>query len=124
MEQNERNIPFTLKSHNWEMLLRLESVSARKKYYAHLRRSEIFKLSNKRKKEENAIERKQALAARKETNSHIEYGLGHNAIFHKIYDSTIRLWHHHKLIQAMKFEPKYVQEVLTFPFHPRSFFTE
>lgn len=108
MRQDGKKVPSRLSATEWERLLDLPSVSARRKYYTFLFNCEMHNLNQKRKKQEKAKEREERLAANKELEAqqHIVYGLGRNSIFLKIYETTMNLWHNNKLVQAMQFAPK------------------
>lgn len=108
MRQDGKKVPSKISESEWERLLELPSISARRKYYAFLFKHEMHNLNLKKKKEIKAIEREERLKALRELESqnHIVYGLGRNSIFLKIYETTMNLWHNNKLVQAMQFEPK------------------
>lgn len=108
MRQEGKSVPSKLRDSEWESLLELPSISARKRYYTFLFKCEMTKINLKKKKEERAVLREERLATNRElaANQHIVYGLGHNSFFLKIYDTTMNLWHNNKLVQAMQFSPK------------------
>lgn len=108
MKQEGKLVPSQLKENEWSHLLELPSLSARRKYYTFLFKCEMTNLNLKAKKEIKAREREERLAKNRELaeQQHIVYGLGHNSMFLKIYETTMNLWHNNKLVQAMQFEPK------------------
>lgn len=60
------------------------------------------KIKKERKQEEIAKRREELMKATAE-NDHIVYGLFHNTMFLRIYDSTVDHFHNNRLIQAMQF---------------------
>jgi ribonuclease P protein 1 len=108
LRQDGQKVPSKLSESEWERLLGLASVSARRKYYSFIFRNEMHDLNLKKKKAFKAVEREERLAARREAEAenHIIYGLGRNSIFLKIYETTMNLWNNNKLVQAMQFSPK------------------
>lgn len=113
LEQDGRKAPSlaSLKPDHWEEILELKSKSARRKYYQFLWQNEVRALAEKNKKEERKIENAERLRLERERsadNEHINYGLLHNTIFLRIYESTMNKFHNHKLIRAMMFDQKLV----------------
>ncbi|XP_055533490.1 mitochondrial ribonuclease P protein 1 homolog [Wyeomyia smithii] len=108
MRQEGRKVPTPcqIKEAHWEHLLQLNSRNQRRQYYLFLWNIEMAKENQQLRKER----KKQAVAKRKEeldlanaNNNHIIYGLFHNTMFLRIYDSTMDHFHNNKLIQAMQF---------------------
>ncbi|XP_052895057.1 mitochondrial ribonuclease P protein 1 homolog [Anopheles moucheti] len=108
MRQEGRKVPSvsTIKPDQWEHLLSLSSRNQRRHYYLYLWNTEMVRLGEKikkeRKQEEIAKRREELLKANAE-NDHIVYGLFHNSIFLRIYDSTMDHFHNNRLVQAMQF---------------------
>lgn len=110
MRQEGRRVPSTLSKSELERLLDLPSMSARRKYLSFLFGCEMTKVNQQQKKEERMVAREERLALQREENKDKDmvYGLGHNSIFLKIYETTINLWHNNKLTRAMQFSQKLV----------------
>lgn len=111
--QEGRRVPAleSIADENWAHILTLPSKSARYKYYGYLWQVEAKKQAKERKKEERTVhvqERKEEMRKEREENQHIIYGLGHTALFLRIYDSTINNFQNNRLIRAMQFSPKIV----------------
>lgn len=108
MRQEGRKVPTPakIKESNWEHLLQLESRNQRRHYYLYLWNIEMAKESQRAKKEQRKLEvakRKEELELANAGNDHIIYGLFHNTMFLRIYDSTMDHFHNNKLVQAMRF---------------------
>lgn len=108
MRQEGRKVPTPskIKEDNWQHLLGLKSRNQRRQYYLYLWNTEMAKESYQAKKEQKKQEiakRKEELTKANEENDHIVYGLFHNTMFLRVYDSTMDHWHNNKLIQAMLF---------------------
>lgn len=113
LEQDGQKAPSlaTIKPDQWEEILELKSKSARRRYYQFLWQNEMKSISEKRKKEEKKIENAERLRLEreaKESNEHINYGLLHNTMFLRIYESTMNKFHNNKLIRAMQFDQKLI----------------
>lgn len=108
MKQEGKLVPSQLKEIEWNHLMDLPSLSARRKYYTYLFKIEMTNLNQKARKEVRAKEREVRLATNRElaAQQHIVYGLGNNSIFLKIYETTMNLWNNNRLVQAMQFDPK------------------
>uniref|UniRef100_A0A182LVK1 RNA (guanine-9-)-methyltransferase domain-containing protein 1 n=1 Tax=Anopheles culicifacies TaxID=139723 RepID=A0A182LVK1_9DIPT len=108
MRQEGRKVPSvsSIKPDQWEHLLSLTSRNQRRHYYLYLWNVEMVRLGQKikkeRKQEEVAKRREELLKANAE-NDHIVYGLFHNTMFLRIYDSTMDHFHNNRLVQAMQF---------------------
>lgn len=108
MRQEGRKVPTPakIKEANWQHLLKLRSRNQRRQYYLYLWNIEMAKESKRIKKEQKQIEvakRKEDLIQANAENEHLIYGLFHNTMFLRIYDSTMDHWHNNKLVQAMQF---------------------
>ncbi|EDW85720.1 uncharacterized protein Dwil_GK23002 [Drosophila willistoni] len=111
--QEGRRVPAVdfFKDHHWQYILTLPTKSSRIKYYAYLWQIEMKRESEKRKKEQRAVDTERRLVeVRKERaeNNHIIYGLAHTSMFLRIYDTTINHWQNNRLTRAMQFAPKMV----------------
>uniref|UniRef100_A0A182WJR9 RNA (guanine-9-)-methyltransferase domain-containing protein 1 n=1 Tax=Anopheles minimus TaxID=112268 RepID=A0A182WJR9_9DIPT len=108
MRQEGRKVPSvsTIKPDQWDHLLSLSSRNQRRHYYLYLWNVEMVRLGQKikkeRKQEEIAKRREELLKANAE-NDHIVYGLFHNTMFLRIYDSTMDHFHNNRLVQAMQY---------------------
>uniref|UniRef100_A0A336M4X2 RNA (guanine-9-)-methyltransferase domain-containing protein 1 n=1 Tax=Culicoides sonorensis TaxID=179676 RepID=A0A336M4X2_CULSO len=101
--------PANVKPSQWEEILSLTSRSARWRYYAFLWQIEKRLENRIIKKEKKKLEVQERLEQLKESHDgHIMYGLFHNTMFLRIYDTTIDRWNNNKLINAMQFGPKLV----------------
>ncbi|XP_058119890.1 mitochondrial ribonuclease P protein 1 homolog [Anopheles ziemanni] len=108
MRQEGRKVPSlsTIKPDQWEHLLTLGSRNQRRHYYMYLWNIEVVRQSQKIKKErkqEEIAKRREELMKATAENDHIVYGLFHNTMFLRIYDSTVDHFHNNRLIQAMQF---------------------
>lgn len=91
--------PSKIKESHWEHLLQLESRNQRRHYYLYLWNIEMAKENTQVKKEKKRLEvakRKEELALEKAANDHITYGLFHNTMFLRIYDTAIDHFHNNK----------------------------
>lgn len=101
MRQEGRKVPTPakIKESNWEHLLGLESRNQRRHYYLYLWNIEMAKESQRAKKEQRKLEvakRREELDLANADNDHIIYGLFHNTMFLRIYDSTMDHFHNNK----------------------------
>uniref|UniRef100_A0AAG5DF53 RNA (guanine-9-)-methyltransferase domain-containing protein 1 n=1 Tax=Anopheles atroparvus TaxID=41427 RepID=A0AAG5DF53_ANOAO len=108
MRQEGRKVPSlpTIKPEQWEHLLTLSSRNKRRHYYLYLWNIEMVRQSQKVKKErkqEEIAKRREELMKATAENDHIVYGLFHNTMFLRIYDSTVDHFHNNRLVQAMQF---------------------
>lgn len=108
MRQEGRKVPTPakIKEDHWQHLLELKSRNQRRQYYLYLWNIEMVKESQVVKKEQKKLEvakRKEELDLANAENDHLIYGLFHNTMFLRIYDSTMDHWHNNKLTQAMQF---------------------
>lgn len=108
MRQEGRKVPTPakIKEENWNHLLQLRSRNQRRQYYLYLWNTEMVKESQRIKKEQRRVEiakRKEELTQENAENDHLIYGLFHNTMFLRVYESTMDHWHNNKLIQAMQF---------------------
>ncbi|XP_308574.5 mitochondrial ribonuclease P protein 1 homolog [Anopheles gambiae] len=108
MRQEGRKVPSvsTIKPDQWEHLLGLSSRNQRRQYYLYLWNIEMVRLGQKLKKErkqEEIAKRREELMKATAANDHIVYGLFHNTMFLRIYDSKMDHFHNNRLVQAMQF---------------------
>uniref|UniRef100_A0A182PP38 RNA (guanine-9-)-methyltransferase domain-containing protein 1 n=1 Tax=Anopheles epiroticus TaxID=199890 RepID=A0A182PP38_9DIPT len=116
MRQEGRKVPSvaTIKPDQWEHLLGLSSRNQRRQYYLYLWNIEMVRLGQKLKKErkqEEIAKRREELVKATAENDHIVYGLFHNTMFLRIYDSKVDHFHNNRygvtprsvLVQAMQF---------------------
>lgn len=110
MRQEGRKVPSKLSQIEWNRILELNSISARRKYLSFLFTCEMKNVNKQKKKEELKVERDERLAERRKRadNDEIVYGLGYNSYFLKIYETTMNLWNNKKLVNAMQFDQKIV----------------
>lgn len=110
MRQEGRKVPSKLSPTEWNRMLDLKSISARRKYLTFLFTCEMKNFNKQKRKDEFKVEREEKLAERRQRaeNNEIVYGLGYNSYFLKIYETTMNLWHNNKLINAMQFDQKLI----------------
>lgn len=104
--------PATVKPKQWEEILAMPSRSARWRYYAFLWQIEKRKESEQIRKEKKRLSLEEKRVQERESNldGHLVYGLHHNTMFLRIYDTTIDRWNNNKLINAMQFGPKLIMD--------------
>uniref|UniRef100_A0A2M4BPJ2 RNA (guanine-9-)-methyltransferase domain-containing protein 1 n=1 Tax=Anopheles marajoara TaxID=58244 RepID=A0A2M4BPJ2_9DIPT len=107
MRQEGRKVPSLsiIKPDQWDHLLSLSSRNQRRQYYLYLWNIEMVRLSQKAKKERKQQEiakRREELVKATAENDHIVYGLFHNTMFLRIYDSKVDHFHNNRLVQAMQ----------------------
>lgn len=109
MRHNAERVPNQIDPSDWLTLLDMRSNSKRKKYLDYLWRNEKTVENDKAKK---ALKKAEWLAEKKEQEENedggMKYGLLHNTMFMRIYDTTINRFYNGKLIQSLMFEPKIV----------------
>lgn len=109
-KQEGERTPSQLTLEHWKELLSLSSITKRKKYLIFLFKIEMTKLNRKQKKEEEKTRRETEREAEKEAVKddseveHIQYGLGKNTIFLKIYETTMDHHRNAKMLQASIFD--------------------
>ncbi|XP_049540797.1 mitochondrial ribonuclease P protein 1 homolog [Anopheles darlingi] len=108
MRQEGRKVPSLsiIKPDQWDHLLSLSSRNQRRHYYLYLWNIEMVRLSQKAKKERKQQEiakRREELEKATAENDHIVYGLFHNTMFLRIYDSKVDHFHNNRLVQAMQY---------------------
>ncbi|KAL7021854.1 hypothetical protein ACKWTF_012061 [Chironomus riparius] len=110
MRQEGRKVPSKLSEPEWDRILELGSVSARRKYLTFLFTCEMKNLNKQKKKEDLKVERDERIYERrkKAESNEIVYGLGYNSYFLKIYETTMNLWNNNKLVNSMLFGQKLV----------------
>lgn len=101
MRQEGRKVPTPakIKEDHWQHLLGLKSRNQRRQYYLYLWNTEMAKESHQMKKEQKKLEvakRKEEQLLANADNDHLIYGLFHNTMFLRIYDSTMDHWHNNK----------------------------
>lgn len=107
LRQSGYRVPDNLKLGQWKELLEMDTRSRRQKYLSYLFGVEKKQENRKRKKDEKKQKREDTKNVVPE-NSHIRYGLGHNTILIRVYDTTVNHFYHSRLIQAMQFDQKLV----------------
>ncbi|XP_029667519.1 mitochondrial ribonuclease P protein 1 homolog [Formica exsecta] len=109
MRHNAEKVPEELSTKDWLILIKMTSKTQRRKYLKFLWLNEKAQVNRKAKKELKKTEAlvKKAQAEQEDTGE-IKYGLLHNTLFLRIYDTTINRYYNNKLLQAMMFEPKIV----------------
>ena len=103
MHISGRPVPDSVSADDWSELLRLGSYSARRKYLGYLFKREKSRQGDVSKRKQRAEERRERMAQPPPQTGHIRYGLGHNSIFHRITDTTIKSWQEQRLLTAMQF---------------------
>ncbi|KAJ9589340.1 hypothetical protein L9F63_017469 [Diploptera punctata] len=107
--QSGVRVPDHIRLEQWKELLELPTRSKRKKYLAYIFGVEKRKESKKLKKEESKKQKEESyICPKKEEDGHIQYGLGNNSMFLRVYDATITKFHNSRLFQAMLFGQKLV----------------
>ncbi|XP_059470220.1 mitochondrial ribonuclease P protein 1 homolog [Neocloeon triangulifer] len=106
LRQEGCDVPTSISVENWQTLLDMQSIHGRKKFLRFLFIKEIRKSLEKDKKQQR---REKRLALQEENvveedDGHIKYGLGNNALFHRIYESTITEYDNYRLIRAMELQ--------------------
>jgi ribonuclease P protein 1 len=107
LRQSGFKVPQNVKLGQWKELLDMETRSRRRKYLSYLFGVEKKQENRKKKKDEQKQRRDDAGNTFPE-NTHLTYGLGHNTIFLRVYDTAINHFYNSKLIQAMQFSQKLV----------------
>ncbi|CAL1680324.1 unnamed protein product [Lasius platythorax] len=110
MRHNAEKVPENINPKDWLVLVKLTTKTQRKKYLKFLFLNEKSQEHKKAKKELKKTEAlaKKAEAEQVEDTGEIKYGLSHNTLFLRIYESTINRFYNGQLLQAMMFEPKIV----------------
>ncbi|XP_037052237.1 mitochondrial ribonuclease P protein 1 homolog [Bradysia coprophila] len=94
-----------IKKRQWDELLKLETKTARRKYYKYLFSKEQTDLNRQLRKEE----RKQRLVLEPpHEEPHISYSLGRTTFLLRISKSTINTWRHNRLFRAVQFGEKLI----------------
>lgn len=107
LRQSGHRIPENVKLRHWKELLTMETRTGRRKYLSYVFGVEKSQENRKKKKAAQKQQREDEMKKLPE-NNHIIYGLGHNTILHRVYDTTMNHFYHSKLIQAMQFGQKIV----------------
>nr|CAG4646557.1 EOG090X0D3U [Macrothrix elegans] len=114
-KQEGARTPSRLTLEQWKELLRLPSLSGRKKYLTFLFKVEMTKINEKKKKEKEKIrreaEREASKAEPSETEEHIPYGLGKNTIMLKVYDNKMDYFNNYKMIRSYQFDQPVVYDL-------------
>ncbi|XP_053689378.1 mitochondrial ribonuclease P protein 1 homolog [Sabethes cyaneus] len=108
MRQEGRKVPTPsrIREDHWDELLQMKSRNQRRQYYLYLWNIEMAKENAQLKKDRKKVEiakRREELDLSNVDNNHILYGLFHNTMFLRIYDSTMDHFNNNKLVQAMQF---------------------
>ncbi|XP_037077975.1 mitochondrial ribonuclease P protein 1 homolog [Pollicipes pollicipes] len=96
---------------DWGELLRLPTYSARRKYLAYLFKREKSRESDAARRRERVAARRELVETESRPAGHLQYGLGHNSIFHRISDITIKDWSEQRLYTAMRFGQPLVMDL-------------
>ena len=116
-KQDGMRAPSGLSLEQWKELLQLPSLSKRRKYLTFLFKLEMIKMNKKQKKVEDKMRKEAERASEKEEEKesdrpeHIQYGLGKNTIFLKIYDTKIDQYHNSKMLTASIFDQPIVYDL-------------
>ncbi|KAL6443378.1 hypothetical protein ACFW04_002918 [Cataglyphis niger] len=109
MRHNAEKVPDELSTKDWLMLVKMTTKTQRKKHLKFLWLNQKSLENKKAKKELKKVEALAKMAEMKQKDTgEIKYGLSHNTLFLRIYDTTINRYYNSKLLQAMMFEPKIV----------------
>ena len=111
MHVSGARVPDAMSHSDWAELLRLGTYSARRKYLSYLFKREKSKESDAARRRQRAEERREQLAQMPPPSGPIRYGLGHNTIFHRITDNTIKSWEEQRLYTAMCFGQPLVMDL-------------
>ncbi|CAL8069518.1 unnamed protein product [Orchesella dallaii] len=106
-------VPSRIKFKNWKEIILLDSRSKRRKFLVYLFKTEMKELNARRKKEEKAELRKKEyednpLPSKEEDPYGMAYGLTRNALFLRLYDTTINKFNHGRVCSAMLHHPPLV----------------
>ncbi|XP_047110883.1 mitochondrial ribonuclease P protein 1 homolog [Schistocerca piceifrons] len=111
LRQEGAQVPENVNTEQWKELLSMPTRSKRLKYLKYLWKIEMKELSRLKKKQMRQQERLKGLErAGQEENSHIQYGLGKNTLFLRVYDTTINRFYNSRLLTAMMFGQKLVMD--------------
>lgn len=98
-------VPSKFTPREWQDLLTLPSVNARKKYIMFLFKNEKRSENQRKIKELNKEKREEEQRLLRENppqeGGHIDYGLWKNTIFLKIFDASVNHFYHCRVVQAM-----------------------
>lgn len=110
MRHNAERVPTNIEPKDWLMLLNTATKTRRKRYLEFLWKNERSRENVKLKQEMRKSEMldKKEKEKQVEDTGEIKYGLLHNTLFMRIYDTTINHFYNGKMIQSMMFEPKIV----------------
>ena len=103
MQISGTRVPDSMSNDDWAELLRLGSYSGRRKYFSFLFKREKRKQSDVAKRKQRVEARREQLELEPPPSGHLRYGLGHNTIFHRINETTMKSWEEQKLYTAMQF---------------------
>jgi ribonuclease P protein 1 len=107
LRQSGHRVPQNVKLRQWKELLTMETRTGRRKYLSYIFGVEKAQENRKKKKAERKQQREDEMMKLPESN-HLIYGLGHNTVLLRVYDSTINNFYNSKLIHAMQFGQKLV----------------
>lgn len=98
-------VPSKFSPREWQDLLTLPSVNARKKFLLFLFKNEKRSENQRKIKELNKEKREEEHRLLRENSpqegGHIDYGLWKNSIFLKVFDASINHFYHCRVVQAM-----------------------
>jgi len=108
LRQEGHTVPTDLTETMWEDLSELPSRSKRRKFLRYLALNEFKRENDKKKRKERALifkAKQEQLEEEKKyedkTDKHIEYGLGNNTLFFRIYDTAMNHFRHGRLFDAL-----------------------
>ncbi|XP_049777847.1 mitochondrial ribonuclease P protein 1 homolog [Schistocerca cancellata] len=111
LRQEGAQVPENVNTEQWKELLSMPTRSKRLKYLKYLWKIEMKELSRLKKKQMRQQERLKGLEhAGQEETAHIQYGLGKNTLFLRVYDTTINRFYNSRLLTAMMFGQKLVMD--------------
>lgn len=109
MKYSNYGVPSKIKPKDWIHLLDLPSTSQRRKYIRFLFLNEMKDINQKKKHQEEKEQNSQALKEIfAKCPSGLEYGLGKNNMFLRIYDKTMDYYFNYKMILSILYEPTVV----------------
>ncbi|GFG39653.1 hypothetical protein Cfor_02960 [Coptotermes formosanus] len=106
LRQSGHRVPENIKLRQWKELLTMETRTGRRKYLSYI--FGVEKSQENRKKKKAELKQQRGDDIKVPENNHLIYGLGHNTMLLRVYDSTINHFYNSKLIQAMQFGQKLV----------------
>lgn len=109
MKYSGSNVPSYIRPKEWINLIKLPSVTQRRKYIQFLFINEIKNINKKIKDQETKEKNLQNLKEQFATcPSGLEYGFGKNNMFLRIYDKTMDYFYNYKMVMSILYEPTIV----------------